>query len=611
MSWLRRKLTVYIGYLAPIVLFINLVLLPDNSWRWNSDKHFPFKKNIVRRAAGAATVRDDNALFPGERQGQGEGEEYWRFKNNTVVRLWVELSVGFPWRKCLKEQHTLLLMSGCVAKVHQQADQTFTVLTLPGDDTKFKLLHVRRFRMFLVRPDDAGVVRLLGYSHSPTDYWQWRRSGQLSYGETGRCVTASLARQSNNKTVMAQCGDRLDQRLEFGVDTFTEGENTIRPLQEEDWHLRMKARREVESERAREDVQTALAEMTSLRSSQSAGRKNTGRRGVVLQVERGDSARRYLSLWLETARLGGLQSDNKTDIILFTHPSSVSQLPPHCRAVREEAAQAGRCLFKAFPEQGSHRKLLQILAGPESSFLLRYDTLIRADLHSLPTPALHHLQSEEVLVSRVSRTAASPRLTSVEEEVERTARVGGVEHRGWHDLGLTILAPPPTLRQLANLTLALERLSLAEMFGAGSQCRCSSCSQLPLQCQRGRGPFPGHVTRYAENIALNALLTESQYLASHQYFRQGNSSDPHLDLCSLGLLDTREDREVRAVLECQGRFRKYDMTQLDISTARGWSLYTALTSTEQGVGAPTQSGQLNGTSPLDFCSRPGMVDNIL
>ena len=146
----------------------------------------------------------------------------------------------------------------------------------------------------------------------------------------------------------------------------------------------------------------------------------------MLQVERGDSARRHLMWWLETARLAGLKSDNKTELILFTHPSSVSQLPFLCRAVREDVQQAWPCLFKALPvssqsDQGSHRHLLHTLAGPESSFLLRYDTVIRADLHSLPSPALHHLehlQPDEVLVSR---TASSPPLTSVEEAVCPTA----------------------------------------------------------------------------------------------------------------------------------------------------------------------------------------------
>ena len=243
MSWLRRKGKVYLGNLLLFFLLLNLVLLPDTSWRRNSARH------MVRRAV-AATLRDGNALNTGERAEEKEGE-YFRFENNTVVRLWVERSSGFPWRKCLKEKKTLLMLSGCVTKVHHQPDQIFTILTLPGEPTRFKLLHVRRFRMFLLRPDDGGVVRLLGYSHSPADYWQWSPSGELRYGETGLCVTAG---EKTNKTLMAPCQGGLDQVVELGVETETEGENTIRPLQEEDWLLRMKARREAESERTREDV---------------------------------------------------------------------------------------------------------------------------------------------------------------------------------------------------------------------------------------------------------------------------------------------------------------------------------------------------------------------
>ena len=125
-----------------------------------------------------------------------------------------------------------------------------------------------------------------------------------------------------------------------------------------------------------------------------------------------------------------------------------------------------------------------------------------------------------------------------------------------------MLAPIPTLRLLARLSLALESLSAAEMFGPGSDCRCSWCSQLPRECQREWGLYPGHLSTYAENIALNALLTESQYLASLRHFRQANSSDPALDICSVALLDTRgarEVREARAVLESQRKFRDYDL----------------------------------------------------
>ena len=608
MSWLRRRGHIYLGYLALLLLSLNLVLLPDTSWRGrtNSASHFPAKKNIVRRAAKVRDNKGDiNTFYPGEREREREREkegeeEYFRFKNNTVVRLWLEKAAGFPWRKCLKEQKTLLLVSGCVSKVHQQADQTFTVLSLPGEETKFKLLHVRRFRMFLVRPDQGRVVRALGYSHSPADYWRWsRRTGQLTYGETGLCLTAG---QHTNRTTMAPCGAGPDQGVEFGVDTETEGENSIRPLVEEHWAARMKVVREDERKVARETVVTALAEMTAVLSSQSGGRAETGggRRALVVQVERGDSASLpQLAWWQEAARLAGLLADNQTDLVVFTHPSCVSLLPPQCRPVREELEQAGpaRCLFRPVLA-GSQSDLVDILAGPASSFLTRYQTLLRADLHSLPSPGLgqlRHLPPGEVLVSRPARPAG-PRLTSVEEAVERTAREVGLEHRGWHQLGTTILGPPPVLRTLARLTLALETLSLAEMFGAGTEpCRCSTCSQLAPQCQRGRGPWPGHARRYAENIALNALLTESQYLSSLQHLRQGDSSEPDLDLCSLGLVDTTGDKEGRAVLERQARFTNYDMSQLDLTTARGFSLYTALTSTEQGRGAPRTTQGLCST----------------
>jgi len=36
------------------------------------------------------------------------------------------------------------------------------------------------------------------------------------------------------------------------------------------------------------------------------------------------------------------------------------------------------------------------------------------------------------------------------------------------------------------------------MFGPGSFCRCATCTELPLECTWGSGPYAGTILLYAE-----------------------------------------------------------------------------------------------------------------
>jgi len=38
------------------------------------------------------------------------------------------------------------------------------------------------------------------------------------------------------------------------------------------------------------------------------------------------------------------------------------------------------------------------------------------------------------------------------------------------------------------------------MFGPGTHCRCATCTELPLQCTWGEGPYAGTVLLYAQVI---------------------------------------------------------------------------------------------------------------
>ena len=67
-------------------------------------------------------------------------EEYFKFKNNSVVRFWIDVPNSFPWRKCLNVFNSTLYTYSCQMD-HQNDHQIFTVITFLEDQTKFQLYH--------------------------------------------------------------------------------------------------------------------------------------------------------------------------------------------------------------------------------------------------------------------------------------------------------------------------------------------------------------------------------------------------------------------------------------------------------------------------------------
>ena len=67
-------------------------------------------------------------------------ENYFIFENNSLIRLWIDVPNSFPWRKCLNIYRSTLYTHHC-RKNYRAEQQIFTVVTLPGDQTKFSLHH--------------------------------------------------------------------------------------------------------------------------------------------------------------------------------------------------------------------------------------------------------------------------------------------------------------------------------------------------------------------------------------------------------------------------------------------------------------------------------------
>ena len=106
--------------LARCIFFMFLACLVIFHIYYNSSK-FPVRKYL---------------LF----SGPNLDEQYFIFENNSLIRLWIDVPNSFPWRKCFNVYRSLLYTYTC-QKTYQADKQLFTVITRPGDESKFSLHH--------------------------------------------------------------------------------------------------------------------------------------------------------------------------------------------------------------------------------------------------------------------------------------------------------------------------------------------------------------------------------------------------------------------------------------------------------------------------------------
>ena len=52
------------------------------------------------------------------------------------------------------------------------------------------------------------------------------------------------------------------------------------------------------------------------------------------------------------------------------------------------------------------------------------------------------------------------------------------------------------------------------MFGPGTGCRCSTCTELPTECQWGTSIYAGTLLLYAQEIAMDAMWTQRVHAGS-------------------------------------------------------------------------------------------------
>lgn len=123
----------------------------------------------------------------------------------------------------------------------------------------------------------------------------------------------------------------------------------------------------------------------------------------------------------------------------------------------------------------------------------------------------------------------------------------GLEHHGWYNPGSTWYGAARRVRHLARLTVALNKFGSASLFGPGTTCRylllppapparCASCTEMPEACTWSKGPYPGVLLLYMQELAVNTVLTQSEWDALPSGLLDQGVSSSSVSVCGPALL---------------------------------------------------------------------------
>lgn len=535
-----------------------------------------------------------------------KNDNYFKFTNNSVVRLWIDVPNAFPWRKCLFRYSNHMYTYDCKKGV--SVEQDVTVMVVDGSSAEVRLLLAGS----CIQPDSEGSVVLVEPGQCEGS-WRWSRTtGLLRYQDRG-CL-ASLGGQ--DKTVVAACDpDREEQMLEVGLRT---EDGKIAPIDPNNWRLRMDLARERELDLAKIEVDKVMADIQELNRTDALYEISGSRRAVVFYVDKGSGFLAYLTWWLYTWAKIGLDSEKEAfDIVLLTHPKSVSKLPSDCHVIEDSfdpglAVGPGRCLYKPLVplsernyKYDNYLNSQECLFNPAAAFLLSYRVLIRADLDTFPTPAMLGYWPTDIICNRNAGTTHNRK--DIESAIVATAEAAGVRHRGWHNTDSAWMGPSMRVVQLSRLTTFLARFTRAHMFGPGTVCRCPTCTELPTECQWGTGIYAGTLLLYAQEIAMNAMWTQREYDRMKYAVLDGSCTDEKINVCTPALLHARHNSEPFSKFAfLRGDYKQRELSGLDLSNVRDYAIFMAVSSAGQGSGTDTAwqgfRNKYNGTELGQLCT---------
>ena len=374
----------------------------------------------------------------------------------------------------------------------------------------------------------------------------------MEWSDSGRCVSGT---GSYNNVVMMPCDPwdesqmvELGQIGDSGDRDGSEGESLelpnaqsteIWPLSVSQWRKRAARQRTKELGEARAEVGKMLEEIRELNTSGELGRARGrgSRRAAVFYLDKGSEPLAYLRWWLYAWRLAGLDTaDQALDLVLFTHPASVSRLPAECSNItaefEPEAAGPGRCLYRALVPLSERSSKYDgylnshYFGDAESSgFLLRYRILIRTDLDTFPTPALIDYWPRDIIAK--THAVTNHYLQSIMDAVVATSAAAG----GVYGYGCSLSLGWKYFSGFKKPSLTSPPRYRAPRHGDGVQAdggpgqvhqgaHVRAGHHLPLrQLHPGAAQLrvgPRYLRRqlYALEMAMNALWTQREYEAN-------------------------------------------------------------------------------------------------
>jgi len=454
---------------------------------------------------------------------------------------------------------------------------------LGGCYTPGQALHEGQLKDTVVRSENCSVDKA---------HWVWTIQGQLSWNKgCPRCVTSI---KNNHPVGFQMCKDYSeDQNIEMGEYITWNGTDVLRPFDEAGWAFRQNSMRDTELSLTKPTVDKALEEIAQDDLLHVGGFKGERRRGVVFYLDRGEAGMASLLWWLQAWEFIGLNTaEEGFDIVIMAHPEAARNIPDQCEEIDENFVpsygEAGQCVYKPYigisyrdKAYDHYMNSQECLYGPGSQFLAHYQVLLRADMDTFPTPRLLGFWPKGVLVDKGYGTMMGKE--SIKEMLRQVACSVGIKHKEWFNLGSTWYGDARRVRNLAKLTVSLNRYGRAFMFGPGTQCRCSTCVRIPRECEWGGGPYAGVLLLYLQEIAVNSILAEAEWEALPPGLLDQGVSDMHRSVCQPALLHCMHNAEPFSKLAFgMGKYREFDMESLDITIARDYATYMALTANNQG-----------------------------
>ena len=399
----------------------------------------------------------------------------------TKVGIWIDLPNAFPWRFCLQEYNGLIAPLNCD---HSAETQLFTLEPL-NNRKEFRWKTNQGHCLVPGRVIHEGIEKEsleVDRGCAKAGHWLWTKSGQFSWSE--ECHKCVQSFKWNTPVQVMFCKENSeDQNMELGRWVETGGRTKLTPLDPAAWRERQADMREAFLAAERPGVRKAVEEvdMDNLLHEHDKPDPNKRRRAAVFYLDKGTSGVAMVRWWLKAWRFIGLDSaEQGFDLVMMTHPASVEKLPEECQLVTDSYlvnhGGPGQCLFKPYlgiayrdKSYDPYMNSQECLYGPGSEFLSQYTILLRADLDTFPTPRFLDYWPEGIIVDRNYHTNFD--LDSIKNAIRGLACSAGIDHKEWYNPGSTWYGDARRVRNMAKVTVALNKFGRAQMFGPGTACR--------------------------------------------------------------------------------------------------------------------------------------------